>query len=276
MDNAVNAPEFEVRDFNSDVINASYEKPVLVDFWAPWCGPCRTLGPLLEEMADTTDEWTLVKVNTDDNPDEARKYGVRGIPAVKLFVDGSVADEFTGALPRRQIERWLEDALPSEADKRLESARKKIKADETDAARAILEELIADDPSHDEAHVLLARTIMFDEPDRARSLLEGHITNAESQEIAETVETITRLLTLGQTPEKLPDEDGKDIYLEAIEALASRDFDAALKKFIEVIQTNRYYDDDGARKACVAIFTLLGPDHETTRANRRQFDMSLY
>ncbi len=276
MDNAVNAPEFEVTDFTSDVIDASYEQPVLVDFWAPWCGPCRTLGPLLEKMAQATDEWTLVKVNTDENPDEARKYGVRGIPAVKLFVDGSVADEFTGALPRHQIERWLEEALPGESAQKLEAARKQLEAGETEAARAKLEELIAEDASNHNAHVLLARTVMFDEPERAQSLLEGHITDAESRETAETVETVSRLLTVGQRPDDLPDEDGKDAYLEAIRALAAQEFSTALEQFIQVIQTNRYYDDDGARKACVAIFALLGPEHDTTRKYRRQFDMSLY
>lgn len=276
MSNAVNAPDFEVSDFQKDVIDASYEQPVLVDFWAPWCGPCKTLGPVLEEMAQETDEWTLVKVNTDDNADAARKYGVRGIPAVKLFVDGAVVDEFTGALPRYQIERWLEESMPSETAKALQEAREKLEAHDTEAAESILENIVDEDPSNHEAHVLLARAVMFDDPERAENLLEGHVTDAESQQVAETAETVSELLRRAEEPEKLPDEDGKQTYLEAIEALADQDFDTALEKFIQVIQINRYFDDDGARKACVAIFTLLGPQHEITRKHRRTFDMSLY
>lgn len=276
MSNAVNAHEYEVTDFQTEVVEASYEQPVLVDFWAPWCGPCKTLGPILEEMAAEADDWRLVKVNTDEHSDEARKYGVRGIPAVKLFVEGSVIDEFTGALPRHRIERWLDESLPSEAKKTLNQAREALEEGDTDTARALLEELIAEDSSNHEAHVLLARTVMFDEPERALELLDGHVTDAESQQAAEAIETITRLLNLAGDPSELPEEAGKEPYVEALQALQERDFDRALERFIQVIQRNRYYDDDGARRACVAIFTLLGPQHEVTRKHRRQFDMSLY
>lgn len=100
-------------DFEEDVIQTSHRKPVLVDFWAPWCGPCRILSPTLDKLAkESAGRWRLVKINADTFPDLTRRFGVRGIPSVKLFVDGVVKDEFVGALPEHAVREWLDRALP--------------------------------------------------------------------------------------------------------------------------------------------------------------------
>ena len=101
--------------FTEDVIETSRRKPVLVDFWAPWCGPCRVLSPTLEKLAkESGGRWRLVKINTDAHPRLAQHYGIRGIPAVKLFIDGEVADEFVGAMPEHAVRQWLERAIPED------------------------------------------------------------------------------------------------------------------------------------------------------------------
>jgi putative thioredoxin len=103
--------------FQREVLDKSHEKPVVVDFWAPWCGPCRVLGPTIERLARASGgQWRLVKVNTDRHPELARHYDVRGIPAVKLFVDGHVRAAFAGALPEPALRQWLALHLPVSTD----------------------------------------------------------------------------------------------------------------------------------------------------------------
>ena len=134
--------------FERDVIERSYEQPVVVDFWAEWCGPCRMLGPVIEKAVDKRDGVELVKVDTDANPRVSQAFGIQSIPAVKAFKDGKVVDEFVGALPPAQVERFLDGIVPSEADALVESGS------EADLRRAL--EL---EPGRADATVALARLV---------------------------------------------------------------------------------------------------------------------
>ena len=268
---------YEVDDFQQDVIETSDDTPVLVDFWAPWCGPCKQLSPVLESLAEAADDWTLVKVNVDDHQEAAQAYGVRGIPAVKLFVNGEVEAEFTGAKPKHAIESWLEENMPSEAKSRIDKATTALNEGCHEDAEQLLWPVLEDDPEHDEAQVLQARALAFKDPTRAQALADAaEVADPTLRQMREAVQTVTRLLELAERPSDLPNGDARDDYHAAIEALADQDFDGALDRFIDVVRVDRDYDDDGARKACVALFTLLGEEHPVTQDHRRTFDMALY
>jgi putative thioredoxin len=266
----------EVSNFESEVLDASREGPVLVDFWAPWCGPCRQLGPVLERMADEPEAgFTLAKVNTDVLQTVAAKYNIRSIPAVKLFVDGEVTDEFLGALPEAQVRKWLADALPSENRQLLADARAALDAGDTATGEALLEQVLAAEPANAEAAVLLGKTILFKDPVRASSLAtEAARTTPAVYDLASAVKTITALIS-GEECD-LPDEPARAPYLEALQVLSNADIDAALGSLIASVRLNKRFADDAARKACLALFAYLGSQDPLTQKHRRALEKALF
>lgn len=265
--------QYEVKDFQKEVIERSSRIPVLVDFWAEWCGPCKILGPVLERVAaEANGGWQLAKVNTEELPDIAAQYNIRSIPNVKLFVDGKVETEFVGALPEPMVKQWLQKNIPSRHRKEIGKAEELLAAGDSAGARRLLETVVQHEPDNHKARTLLARLLIFTDRDKALALVEGIEEDSEHFDIAEAVRTFAGLS--GRTD--LPDDAVKQQYLSAIQKLASSDFAGALEGFIGVIRMNRYYDDDGSRKACIAIFKILGEEHEITQKYRREFSRALY
>ncbi len=266
---------YEVKDFQKDVIEKSYDKPVLVDFWAEWCGPCKMIGPVLEKLAEENKEiWELVKVDTDNNQQIAMKYGIRGIPNVKLFKDGKVINEFTGALPEQSIKDWLKKTIPSKFADKIEHAKIYLKNGDVDTAKAILEDVHKGDINNSEVKVLLAKILLFEDQKEALRLTRNVDGNLNNIELAEAIGTLGEILNRDQ--KSFPDSEVKGKYIFAIDCIRKKDFDSALEKFIDVIRNDRDYDDDGARKACIAIFKFLGEENEITLKHRRDFGSALY
>ena len=255
-------------DFEKEVIEQSHQQPIMVDFWAPWCGPCQFLGPVLEELEKSQDKWKLVKVNTDENQEIGAKYGIRGIPDVRLFAGGKEVAQFTGALPKHEVEKWLAEHLP---DERLAQLEIILQEEENNQLNA-LEHFVTTNPDFTPGCVALAKLILWENPEEASSLVSSIFPGDKHYDTAEAIKTLADLL---QFPE---DSDIQVVQKlrEAKSQIQAKNLEAGTESLIEAVQLDKSYAEDLPRKACIALFTLLGPDHEVTQNYRRRFDMALY
>ena len=235
------------------------------------------LGPILERLAEKyKDKWALAKLDTDNNQEIAMEYGIRGIPNIKLFVNGRVADEFTGALPENMVEQWLKKAIPSKNKEQIESAKVLFAQFRNDDAKKVLQNVLSTEPENEEAKLILGKILVFEDSDKAIKLVQNIDGSTENYEQVESIQTIAELLKKLNEKYEFPDAPVKDDYISGIENLKTKNFDSALEKFIGVIREDRNYDDDGARKACIAIFKYLGEENETTLKHRKDFGRALY
>lgn len=265
-----------LQDFQKDVIDESFKQPVVVDFWAEWCGPCKVLGPVLEKLAAKSDgAWKLVKIDTDVNPELAQMFGIRSIPLVKIFKDGNEADEFVGALPEQKIVEWLNKHITIIKTSDFDVAIKLLSEGDENGAISLLEQML-DGEQHKRARVLLAKLCLFTDMQRAETLIEGLDPEKEDWEIAEALKTITVLFGQLKDDSVFPDATVRSTFLLACSAIQSQDFNSALDLFIDTIREDRYYMDDYARKLCIAIFKYLGEEHPVTINHRRDFGRALY
>jgi putative thioredoxin len=240
------------QEFMERVVERSRELPVVVDFWAEWCGPCKALSPALERAAnERAGKVELAKVDVDQNQSLSQSFGVQGIPAVKAFRDGRVVAEFTGAIPPAEVERFFDKLVPSEADE-LAAA-----GDDEESLRKALEL----DPQHSGAALALARLLLKrGETDEALALLEP----LEHDFTAAGLAARIRLSQKGQAPE------------EAFEAWDEGDYETALEKLTEAFAGAEDQEQrDLLRQVMVAIFTELGPQSELAGRYRRKLAATL-
>jgi len=273
--------------FAQEVLARSREVPVVVDFWAPWCGPCRMLGPILERLAqEANGSFRLVKLNVDENPDVAARYGVQGIPAVKAFRDGRVVAEFVGAQPEPYVRSFLRHIAPPPSDGRVAQAQARAAAGALAEAEALYRQALAAEPTNTAALTGLAEVLavrgQVEEADRLLNQLPPEAS------VAPQVTRLRARLAFQIEASRLPDEmtsrkrltaDPAD--LDARWALATRlaakgQYEEALQHYLDIIRGDRAYRNGGARKAMLAIFDLLGQDNPLAREYRSRLANVLY
>lgn len=268
---------YELQDFEKDVIERSRDTPVLVDFWAEWCGPCKMLTPVIEGLADKAEgKWALIKINTEEHPKLAERFAIGSIPNVKLFYAGEVIDEFFGAKSEAEIQEWLKNALPTPDTEKLWEARRLLDAGDAPAAAILAEGVHKSDPDDIDARMLVAEAALPSDPGRIAKLLKPILEDSHYFEKAAALRVLASLALAADAPAKLPKGKMKERYLEGAKAVKAGDYNAALEAFIEVIDRQRDYAKEGAKEACKAIFQLLGIRHPTVEKHYRAFTSALY
>jgi len=271
---SAHAYDVSVADFDEKVLAASQQVPVIVDFWAPWCQPCRVLKPLLEKLAaEYGGKFILAKVNSDENQELSSRYGVRGIPAVKAFVGGQLTDEFTGALPEPQVREFLERLIPSPAEPKRQAAMALAAQGDLDGARQAMADAINLDPKNDNAYLDFielsldlntAATV-----DEARELMGIVADRARDRNRVASLQARLQLATVAMTGggadtadlrkrlEAQPDDH--EARLQLANALAlQQDYRGALENLLDLVRRDRKWHEEAGRKGMLNLFTLLG------------------
>jgi putative thioredoxin len=278
--------------FAADVLEASKQQPVLVDFWAPWCGPCKQLTPVIEKVVtENAGKVKLVKVNIDENPQYAGQLRVQSIPAVFAFVDGRPVDGFMGALPESQIRQFISrlskmGGLAEQIAQALDMARQAFELPDYESAIDIATRILGADPVQAEAYAIKARAEMgLQQLDAATETLaavpadkttDPHIISAKAalDLLLNPVDT-SGISTLEKTLEQNPLNHAARVELAILLNGVNRR-EEAIDHLIQVIRKDRTWNEDGARKQLVQFFEAWGPKDEMTLLGRRKLSSVLF
>ncbi|HLF26190.1 MAG TPA: thioredoxin [Anaerolineae bacterium] len=263
--------------FQNEVVERSKKTPVLVDFWAPWCGPCRTLSPILERVAaDSDGAFILAKVNTDEAPNLAAQYNVRGIPAVKMFRGGRVVDEFVGVKPEREVRDFLKAFAPTQVDRWLMEAQSLVYGERWEEAAAAYRRILEAKPGYPPAALELGRMYLAaGRGAEAASALQEVPTSAAEYTRAETLLPLARLIAHAQIPNGMA--EGLDaLYRQAGQQVLERRIPEALDTLFDLLRKNRNYGEGEAKRAALALFEYLGSENPAVKEYRRQLASILF
>ncbi|MBO2928928.1 thioredoxin [Pseudomonas sp. SLBN-26] len=276
-------------DFDQSVIQNSFHKPVLVDFWAEWCAPCKALMPLLAQIAESyRGELLLAKVNCDVEQDIVMRFGIRSLPTVVLFKDGQPVDGFAGAQPESQIRAMLAphvaEPAPEAADP-MEAAQALFDDGRIGDAEAVLKQLLGEDNSNAPALILYARCLAErGELGEAQLVLDAVKGDEHKQALAGARAQLAFLRQVNDLPEaatlksRLAQDAGDDeaSYQLAIHQLARQQYEPALDALLRLFVRNRNYGEGLPHKTLLQVFDLLGNDHPLVTTYRRKLYQAIY
>jgi putative thioredoxin len=267
-----------IENFETEVIEASMQTPVLVDFWAPWCGPCKVIGPLLEKVETAyAGRFKLVKIDSDQEQQLAGAFGIKSIPTCVLMMNGQPVDGFMGALPEGQIKAFLDKHLPTaeavEAAEEEAEALDALAAGDVEGALAKLQQAVQTDPENDDARFDLVKLLLeLDHDDEAKVAFAPVIAKAAA---VRRLDSLNRWMQARDAQEMVVDPEARTTELQAKIAANKRDFDArfalaqllmahgqfvpAMDELLEILMRDKTWNEDLARKTFIAILDIIEP-----------------
>ncbi len=281
--------EVTAENFESVILHGSMEHPVLIDFWADWCQPCKTLIPILEKLADEYQGgFILAKVDTEAEQAIAQQLGIRSLPTVKLVIQGQMVDEFSGALPEAEVRAFLEKHIqpageqPADSNDPVEVAKMLQAQGQHDQALALLREAQAAEPENADIAIQLGLACVasgnYDDARQCLGILKED--DAKKPEAAK----LRGLLTLSDADDESRDEaslssaieadksDSEAAYLLGIKQALRGDFETSVDGLLNLMMRDREFGDDGARKAILSIFDIMGDDPQVGKMRRKMFN----
>jgi putative thioredoxin len=273
--------------FQQYVLENSFKVPVLVDFWAEWCAPCKTLKPILESLADEFNgQFLLAKVDSDAEQQLTQHYAVRSLPTIKVFKDGQVVDEFMGAQPESVIRELLDRHIERESDKLCAEAMAVLEQGQAEAAASILDKARKMDPQNHRVTVAYANlALSLGNPDQAQSLLNELPFEARQEDDIKAMMAKVNIAiatadapdseTLKKDIEQDPDNLTARLQL-ANQSVAAGDFETGMAQFLEIMKRDRSFHEDAGRTGLINCFELLGGQGELVSTYRRKMASLMY
>ena len=272
--------DITTEDFPAAVLQRSREVPVVVDFWAEWCEPCKVLGPMLETAAaDAGGAFELVKVDVDQNQELSAQFGIQSIPTVVAFRDGAPVSRFSGAIPQPALDEWISTIMPTELELMIEAARDAALEGDEQRSEELFRQVLTQQADNQDAGTGLAGLLMARSDHQEALIVLGKLAPTADVERLQSAARLgqSRGDDLGELTEAAqtdPDDDAAAIRLAT--ALAGRgEYEPALDQLLAVVRKRRDSLDE-ARTAMVDIFGVLGDEHPTTIAYRRQLANALF
>ncbi len=272
--------DVDQQDFGTEVLQRSHDVPVVVDFWATWCDPCKTLGPALEAVAaDYDGKFELVKVDVDQNQELSQQFHIQSIPTVVAFKNGQPVSQFMGAIPDPQIRQFIDDILPTELDLMVDRARDLVLEGDEVGASGIFSQVLEKQPDHVEAGTGLASLLIANGDTDTALIVLGRLPRTSEVEKLEAAARVTaaRGADVPELEAKLAAApDDQTLRIDLAQALAANgEHEAALDHLLAVV-ANKGDQMDKARQGMVDVFGLLGDDHPLTVSYRKALANALF
>ena len=269
------------QDFQALVIENSYKQPVLVDFWADWCEPCKSLGPVLSKLAEEYNgKFILAKVDTEKEPELAAHFGIKSLPTMKVIFNGQIAGERVGAIPESEIRALIDPLIVSESDKVMEAAMLAQNEGRTQDALDLMNQALANDPTNLDLKINIAKLVVVQgDMKSAMALLESlSEEDSKNEEVVKLqakinlASKIEGLPPIEQIEKRLADnpEDLQALLDKSQHLSASGYYEEAMEMLLQIVTIDRKFQDDAGRKGLLALFDMLGGEQTAVQNYRRK------